>query len=401
MHIVHYFHHFSLAEGGVCRAVLDLCTWQARVGAEVTALTYDPEDVPQAWKDRAPGSPRLIVLPPHGAYGGLFRSSVARPFLPVLRQADVLHVHDIWDPVLVPVCRAARAAGTPYVMSPHGMLADWSLSQKRFKKSAYRALFGQSLIDHATFIVLTAQGELDQSAKQHPKTPGVAIPLVFDTDPYRDCPTPDLARRNLQLPSTDAPSILYLSRHDYKKRPDLLLAAGRLLLDRGLKFNLVFAGPGNPAYMAQLRDFASLLGLADLTTILGMVPAEWKPSLFSAMDLFVLPTNMENFGFVYFESLACATPLVTTMGTDTWRELEQSGGGRIVDRIKSDVPLGSVGGGDVGSLADAIADLIQDRPHLKVMGRQARDWVMTHMDPPTVAERYLEMYSRAARRNPG
>src|SRR5690606_10922906 len=189
----------------------------------------------------------------------------------------------------------------------------------------------------AAYVVLTAQGELAQTVKRHPRTPGVVIPLVFDLDPYREEPTPDLARRTLRLPDPGVPSVLYLSRLHYKKRPDLLLAAGRRLRDLGVRFHLVFAGPCDPAYDTQLREYARDLRIDDLTTFLGMVPAEVKPSLYRACDLFVLPTSMENFGLVYFEALASGTPVLTTRGTDTWRELVESGGGHIVDMIKSGV----------------------------------------------------------------
>lgn len=393
MRITHYLHHVWLSDGGVCRAVLDLCTWQARAGADVTLATFDAKDTP--WKAGAPATPRVITLPPHGRLRGVIGSLVTGPFEPILRQTDALHLHDIWDPVQIPMTRLARRLGKPYVQSPHGMLADYSLSCRKLKKGVYRSLAGQRLIDNAAFIVTTAQGELDQSAKQHPRTPGVAIPLVFDTDPYPQCPTPDLARANLKLPATDFPSVMYLSRLDFKKRPDHLLTAGRILRDRGLEFNLVFAGPSDPAYDAKLKAYAAQLGIADITTFLGMVPAEWKPSLFNAMDLFVLPTSMENFGFVYFEALACATPVLTTKGTDTWRELEASGGGRIVDLIRSDTALDEVGPGDVAQLADALADLIKDRARLKAMGRSGREWVLKNMDPVIIAGRYLDLYQRA------
>src|SRR5690606_395076 len=144
----------------------------------------------------------------------------------LVRAADVIHLHVVWDPSQLTVASLARAHGKPYLQSPHGMLADWSVVQKKLKKDLYWRLFGQRFIDGAAYVVLTAQGELAQTTKRHPRTPGVVIPLVFDLDPYRDAPTPDLARRTLNLPTPDVPSILYLSRLHYKKRPDLLLAAG-------------------------------------------------------------------------------------------------------------------------------------------------------------------------------
>jgi glycosyltransferase involved in cell wall biosynthesis len=401
MRITHYLHHVHLSDGGVCRAVLDFCTWQARAGASVTLASVDPRDVPSAWRTPAPGQPSLITLPSRGRLRSLFDSAQSRAVESFLRETDVLHLHDMWDPAQVSMARLARRLNVPYVQSPHGMMADWSVKQKWLKKKIFWSLFTRELVDHAAFIVLTAQGELDQSRKRHPKTPGVSIPLVFDTDPYLAAPTPDLARANLRLPSTDDASFFYLSRLHYKKRPDLLLAAARLVRDAGHRFNIVFAGPSDAAYDAQLKNYAKELEIDDITTFLGMVPAEWKPSLFSAMDVFVLPTSMENFGFVYFEALACATPVLTTKGTDTWPDILASGGGRIVELIRSDVKEGGVGGGDVRELAGAMIELLGKRSELKGMGRQARAWVLENMNPSRVTQRYLEMYQQAIDRARG
>jgi len=183
----------------------------------------------------------------------------------------------------------------------------------------------------------------------------------------------------------------------YKKRPDLLVAAARALRDKGHRFNVVFAGPLDAEYKSGLMEYAKKIGVDDITTVLGMVPAEYKPSLFAACDLFVLPTSMENFGFVYFEALASGTPVVTTKGTDTWHEIEASGGGRIVGMIASDVADGSVGGGDVAELAQAIGGLITDREQLRAMGRAGRRWVCDNLDPDVVVGKYIALYEEAIR----
>ncbi|MFN0131726.1 MAG: glycosyltransferase [Phycisphaerales bacterium] len=395
MRITHYIRRVLISDGGVCRAVLDMCMYQARAGADVTLLTFDATDVPAAWKAGGPGLPRVRQMKHPGRFRVVVSGGFRKEVEPLVRESDALHLHDMWDPAQVPMMRAAMDLRKPYVQTPHGMLADWSLKQKKAKKDIYFALFARSLIDNATFIHLTAQAELDQSQKRHPKTPGVVIPLVFDLTPYRTLPGPEPARKNLKLPSPEKPSLLYLSRLHYKKRPDLLIAAGRPLRDMGLDFNIVIGGPSDAGYESMLRDFAKQERVDDITTILGMVPAEYKTSLYQACDVFVLPTSMENFGFVYFEALASATPLVTTKGTDTWKELEGSGGGRIVGMIPSDVKDGQVGGGDVRELAETLAALIRACPSLKGMGESGRRWVFEHLEPDDVVRQYFTMYERA------
>lgn len=397
MHILHYLRAIRLRDGGVVRAVLDMCTYQARAGCTVTLATCDAADAPDAWKCGTPGVPRVVDVgpPPCAVLPPLrFRARLE----PLVRAADVLHLHVIWDSSQLAIASLGRSHGKPYIQSPHGMLADWSVSQKRLKKWVFWSLWGRRFIDGARFVLLTAQGELDQTAKRHPRTAGVVIPLIFDLDPFRNAPTPELARRSLPLPPAHMTTVLYLSRLHYKKRPDLLLAAARAARDQGGAFHLVFAGPCEAEYERQLRTYAQSLGVDDMTTFLGMVPEAVKPSLYAACDLFVLPTSMENFGFVYFEALASGLPVLTTRGTDTWRELEASGGGRIVDMIRSNVQDGQVGGGDVRQLAEALSGMISDREQLRAMGRRGRQWVLKHMDPDVVVTRYLSTYRDASTR---
>lgn len=394
MRVLHYLKEIQLEAGGVVRAVLDMALYQARAGADVTLATCDDKDIPGFWRDPGPGKPRIAKLPRPGAagpFGGPFKAAAGE----LVKACDVMHMHVMWDPSQLAFTTPGRKLGKPYVQSPHGMLADWSVRQKPLKKIVYMALAERRALDGAAFVCLTAQAELDQSQKRHPKVPGVVIPLVFDLDPYRTLSTPRPARDGLKLPSPELPSLLYLSRLHYKKRPDLLLTAARTLRDMDLRFNVVIGGPSDAEYDRLLRDYARRLKIDDITTFLGMVPAALKPSLFEACDLFVLPTSMENFGFVYFESLACETPLVTTRGTDTWKELEGSGGGKIVGQIASDVRDGQVGGGDVAELSQAIAGLIKNRAALKPMGRSGRQWVLKNLDPSVVVAKYLDMYERA------
>src|SRR5258708_4991570 len=124
MRIIHYLYRIRLSDGGVVRAMLDMATAMARAGEDVTVITFDAADVP--WKPGAAGVPRVITLPPRGRFRGLVDPSVGRFLEPIVRQADIIHLHDLWDPIQVPLIRIARRLGIPYVQSPHGMLADWS-----------------------------------------------------------------------------------------------------------------------------------------------------------------------------------------------------------------------------------------------------------------------------------
>ena len=74
---------------------------------------------------------------------------------------------------------------------------------------------------------------------------------------------------------------------------------------------LVIAGKGR--LEANLKALAARLRLADRVRFVGYVPDDVLPRLYSAADLFVLPTQeLEGFGLVTLEALACNLPVVAT-----------------------------------------------------------------------------------------
>ena len=115
---------------------------------------------------------------------------------------------------------------------------------------------------------------------------------------------------------------------------------------------------------------------------LGFVSGRNKVSLYQASDGFVLPTSQENWGFVLLESLACATPVITTKGVDIWPELQSSGGAVIADETPQ-------------AFAAALADLILDREKRQRMQQQGRAWVQRNFNVDRVVEQYEQLYECA------
>jgi glycosyltransferase involved in cell wall biosynthesis len=101
-------------------------------------------------------------------------------------------------------------------------------------------------------------------------------------------------------------------------------------------------------------------------------------------DVFVLPTHQENFGLVLPEALACGTPVVTTRGTDIWRELEQAGASIVENRPDK--------------LADAIDKLMADEARRKTLGEQGRAYVMKWLAEAQVVAGYEQMYHQTLQR---
>ena len=376
--IVHYVRRMRLADGGVVRAVADLADAVARTGRPVSIITTDSDEEARIWPDISPNL-RLVRSPePVRMIGAL-----PRPVAEEAARASILHLHTPWDRGNPALSRFARRAGIPCVLSTHGMLDEWSMSQRAAKKRLYLSVFGRRVLEGVAAVHCTAEAEWTQARRWVPRARGVVVPLVFDLADYRDLPGPALAQGHWPEIDTGQPVVLFLSRLHYKKGPEVLVDAVGLLRERGVGARCVFAGPGEADAVAALRRRAAGLGVDGQMLYTGMVAGAEKVSLYQAADVFVLPTSQENFGFVFFEALAAGTPVVTTRGVDTWPELESSGGAVLVER-------------DPAAIADAIEGLLNDDARRAKMGAAGRVWTLDRFAPGKVVNEYLSLYDRLA-----
>ena len=176
--------------------------------------------------------------------------------------------------------------------------------------------------------------------------------------------------------------MLFLSRVHPKKSIETLIATASILQDRGETPSFLIAGTGEQQYIDTLQKHIEQAGLREQFKFLGMVVGDTKLSFFAHADVFALPTQQENFGLVYPEAMLCETPVITTKGTDIWRELESGGGAMIVDR-------------NATAFADAISSVLSDDAKRDEMGNAARRHILKWLDTGQVVTSYEAMYEKA------
>jgi glycosyltransferase involved in cell wall biosynthesis len=108
----------------------------------------------------------------------------------------------------------------------------------------------------------------------------------------------------------------------------------------------VFAGPDEGGMKSQLAQMAAQLGVNSQVQFTGAIFGDEKWAAYRDADVFVLPSQNENFGNTAAESVAAGTPVVVT---------EQCG----IAPLLADV-AGRVVPHEAGALAQAISALIND-----------------------------------------
>ncbi len=386
MRIAHYIDNLRLESGGTVRTVLDLCEELSARGCEIDVYTHDATDAPDHWRSADAPGPRVHELGPTSTPLRKMRKGAAKGLIARLRGADAAHVHGLWEYAAAQFADACAGAGVPYVISAHGMLDDWCMRQGGGKKRAYLRLVLRRRLERAGWVHTTAGAEGEQ-AKQWIGNGRVAVvPHVFDFGEFKELPGPAAAREAFAMDPRTA-HVLFLSRLHPKKGVERLLRMAKAMRDAGSDAQILIAGTGDAPYVAQLEALHRELELGKSVRFVGMVTGSLKISLYQATDLFVLPTSQENWGFVFFESLACGTPVVTTRGVDAWPEIEASGAGEIVE---TETPP--------KELASRVIGLLGDRAALDRRGEGAREWVMRELHSDRTVARFLDLYRSAGDR---
>jgi glycosyltransferase involved in cell wall biosynthesis len=110
--------------------------------------------------------------------------------------------------------------------------------------------------------------------------------------------------------------VLFLGRLISKKSPEMLItafASWRNSAGHGTSAILALAGPEEElSYLRELKQLSAKLGVEQAVKFTGPLYGDDKWAAYRDADVFVLPSQHENFGNTAAESAACCTPVIVT-----------------------------------------------------------------------------------------
>lgn len=379
MRVCHIVASINRNTGGPSVTVPRLVTALADRGLETHLATLDyPEHGPQT---PVPGVALISI--PTGMINRALRgwSPQFSPKLAVLAQAGlhVLHNHGLWMFPNLYARRVAVAAGVPLVISPRGMVEQWSLTRSRWKKWLMWHAFEQANLTQAAMFHATSHEEAASIRALGLRQPIAVLPNGIEI-PEAD------ASGNRALLEQKFPELrgrrwlLFLSRLHPKKGLLELLRVWQHLHAQFPEWHLVLAGPDLDDYTAKLRSTVNHLQLSGRVTFTGMLAGELKDSAWAGAELFVLPTHSENFGIAVAEALAHGCPVLTTHGAP-WRGLNEHHCGWWIEMNESELTI---------SLAAALKLPTKER---RAMGARGREWVRRDFSWPHIAQEMEAAYA--------
>jgi glycosyltransferase involved in cell wall biosynthesis len=381
--------------GGPPVKVRALSAELARRGHQVTVLTADweldarfPDGIPPAGMTRSPFGWRhdddgvqAIYLPTWLRYRALSWNPAVKRFARArLQNFDVVHIFGLYDLLGPAIAAQCRALNIPYVVEPIGMFLP--IVRSFWKKRFYQSLFGRTMLDGARFLIATSEQEADELVsggipreKIFLRRNGVDVPV--------ELPASGTFRARHGIPP-GATIVLFLGRLSKKKSPDLLLEAFAALNAELLQrkdARLVFAGPDDEGIQASLSQAAARLGVTSRVIFTGPLfnTAKWEG--YRDADVFVLPSQNENFGNTAAEAVAAGTPVVVTEGCGVAPLLAGTAG--IV------VPH------NAGALSQALTSLLTDADLLSRLSAGCQE-AAARLDWGEPAERMESLYRTLA-----
>ncbi len=187
------------------------------------------------------------------------------------------------------------------------------------------------------------------------------------------------ARREFHL--TDAPALLVAGSLERQKNLTRVLEAAAILKERGVRFQLLFAGRGPDE--KHTRELMLAMGLTGTVRFLGYVTDEaLLGGLYAESALCLFPARQISAGFAVREAAAQGTPSLVDAGSTQSAQIENGVNGLIC-------------GDTAESMADVIAQYLSSPKRIRDMRKQTRQIAAVSWDSvmDRVAARYEELAS--------
>lgn len=313
MRIVQLANFYGPRSGGIRTFVDEVGRRYGQAGHERVLVVPGPRDADEETPAGRRISLRSPTLPFDRGYRVLLSGRRLRPLLEELRP-DVLEVSDRL--LLARVSDWARARGIPAMLFAHERL-DAALHDRvpaRLPLVGASDLVNRRLLDRADRVVVGSEFAAAEFRRIGGNPTVVRLGVDLQAFVPNGTPRPGAGR---------AVQLALVSRLSAEKRPQLALAALRVLRMRGVPAALLVLGDG--PLRRRLEQAATGLPVRFLGHV---ADRRCLPHLIGSADITIAPAPMETFGLALLESLACGTPVVVPVAGAA-RELVTPGSGVV------------------------------------------------------------------------
>ena len=357
--------------GGPPRSIVGLSRAQQDAGVDVCVVTttangdaeLDDAIVARGLYDGIPVRYCERAWPRSIFYAPSLRNVLASE----LADADVLHIHGLWNATVWTAAAAAADARKPYVLSPRGMLTPAARAHHPWRKKMVYPFADARVIRGAGRLHATSRDEFEELNRFPAAGRSVYVPNGVDLPPTTN--------------GCRSPIVLFLGRIHPIKRLDLLAAAFEQVLANHPDAQLVIAGPDEGGHRASIAPLFASFG--DAVTWMGRVDDEKKGQLLGTASVLVMCSNSESFGMSAAEAMAAGTPVVVTH-TCPWPDVDAHKTGYWVEQT-------------AGAIAEGVNAILSHPAAAREMGQRGRELIAANYGWPRAAAALIREYETIAR----
>ncbi len=261
MKILHVIQSMDPVGGGPPLISFHLAAAQAGLGHEVHTLSYSNGRDTERMAEEFAAVPHGKLVQMHqlqqiGILDRLTAYGARQTLRGLVAQVDVVHLHGVWEPLLLAAAKIARQLRRPYFVLVNGMLDEWALSQKRLKKFFALWVAYRRMLDHSAGLHIANGVEEERIRPLGLVAARVVIPngvsLGENEWPAKD----DFHKLHPELEGKAY--ILFLGRLHPKKGLDYLIDAIAEVGKTCPEVRLVIAGPDNGAQAGAMEQVRRL-----------------------------------------------------------------------------------------------------------------------------------------------
>lgn len=344
MRILHVIASLDKTQGGPPPVVTGMCAALAARGHDVSL--YANQSL-QPFLEPEAASFRLAYFPVD--WSPFQVSWAMERQLRELDQFDIVHTHMLYRFPQAAAAWHARRQGVPYCVQPHGALApNVFYGKRRLGRKAYVEAIERRNLVKASGLIFTTPQELSWASELN-MTPArtFIVPVGAEIRALSRKADPQAFRSRHGI--GDKKLVLWMGRMVESKGLAMLVTAfAHVLKERG-DIVLALCGPDTNGFRSSLERLVAELDIHGQVVFTGMIEGEHKQEAFCAADLFVLPSDSENFGLAALEALATGCPVLLSPGVSLGADVVAAGAGLIAPR-------------DTQQWTGKILDIMQDEP---------------------------------------
>ena len=218
-------------------------------------------------------------------------------------QFDVIYAHD-WLSFGAGI-EAKRATGKPLIVHVHATEFDRCGGAEGVNDHVYDV--EKRGMEEADSVI--AVSELTkQIIVERYGIPAAKVRVVYNGIDESTAPSGIPTKRMRSLKESGYKIVLFLGRITLQKGPDHFLRAARRVLQKNPKVMFVISGSGDMD--ERMMELAAELGISKNVTFTGFLAGADRHDMYTAADLFVMPSVSEPFGITPLESMRLGTPVL-------------------------------------------------------------------------------------------